>query len=542
MTDASPKLTLPEYEGNAFIRALQPPPSQKEIYRQLLAEPVFDSAELNYPAVLRKHCVLRLARLYRPMARQVQLADRIGMAIRQGYIGRNPDTGDYFKHLHAGVERIEAKSISAQTAITTRPTGCSLTLIGCSGSGKSETVERTLKSFPQLIQHETPYSLIQIVWLKLDTPTQGSPKQLCINFFAAVDQLLGTDYMKRYGSRGHAAEYMLVHMAHVASLHALGVLVVDEIQNLARTAIGPEALLNFLVLLINTIGIPVFVVGTLGALPIVQRNFRQARRSTGLATAIWDRVPKGDEWDAFVTYVWKYQWTREPSDLTPEIRDVLYDESQGIIDVLVKLIMLAQLRLISIAEIRPNTPEMITSKLLRAIARDHFQIIRPMMEALRKNNMKALEKYDDLVPLQVYVNDVVQQALGGIGATPHSLDAPSAKPDPEPSDDVASAVARSLVENGVAEDVAVALVTEIAKRLPDAEPLDFLASAIEQLRGSPPKAAKSKSAKKPAPNEAALDDQDLRRIVSEGEAAGKEPYEALKDVGLIGIPASLLAA
>lgn len=544
MTDASAKLTLPEYENNAFIRSLPPLRSQREIYGDLLDEPSFNRAERSLPAFLRKHCVLRLNRHYRPMARQVQLADRIGMAIRQGYIGRNPGTGDYLKHLHAGVERIEAESLEAQTTIKTHPTGCSLALIGCSGSGKSQTVQRTLASYPQLIQHNEPFSLIQIVWLKLDSPTQGSPKQLCINFFAAVDALLKTDYSKRYGSLKNSVEIMILHMAQVASLHALGLLVVDEIQNLARTAIGPEALLNFLVLLINTVGIPVFVIGTLSALPIVQRNFRQARRSTGLASAIWDRVPRGKEWDEFVTFLWTFQWTRDQTELTTEIREVLYDESQGIVDVLVKLFTLAQLRLISIAETRKNASEVITPQLLRAVSQDTFQIIRPMIEALRKNNVKALAKYDDLMPLQIYVDEVVSLALGKVDTESLSVDESSAQcnVDVDAANDVASEVTRSLIANGVAADVAAALVSEIAVRLPSADPLDFLAEAIQQLRGSPPKKAKPKGTKKVGPNQAPLDDHDMRRIVAEGKAVGKSPYSALHEAGLVGPPPSLQAA
>lgn len=542
MSDSSETPTLPEYAGNAFIRALPPLQSQRETYRALLAEPTFDVNERNYPAYVRKHCPLRLARLFRPMGRQVQLADRIGMVIRQGYIGRNPDTGDYLKQLHAGAERIEAGHVAADTPTKVHPTGCSLALVGCSGSGKSETVNRTLATFPQLVRHEAPFSLDQIVWLKLDSPTQGSPKQLCINFFASVDNLLQTDYLRRYGNRGHSVEYMLVHMAHVASLHALGLLVVDEIQNLSKTAIGPEALLNFLVLIINTIGIPVFIIGTLGALPIVQRNFRQARRSTGLATDIWERLPKGTEWDAFVTFLWKFQWTREPTEITSEIREVLYDESQGIVDILIKLFMLTQLRLITIAEVRANAKEIITPQLLRHVARDHFHIVRPMIEALRKNDQVALRKYDDLLPLQAYVDAVVADSIGNEGAPPTSIEPPPKVHDTDPGDDVATCVTRSLIANGVASDVAAALVTEISGRIPDADQLDFLAAAIAQLRGVSRKKAKPRTAKSTAPESAPLDEGDLRRIVAEGERAGHSAYSALQQAGLIGLPVEVRAA
>lgn len=58
------------------------------------------------------------------------------------------------------------------------------------------------------------------------------------------------------------------------------------------------------------------------------------------------------------------QWSREESPLTGEICEVLYDESQGIIDVVIKLYVLAQFRLISFASFRPG-PERIDAELLR---------------------------------------------------------------------------------------------------------------------------------------------------------------------------------
>ncbi len=72
---------------------------------------------------------------------------------------------------------------------------------------------------------------------------------------------------------------------------------------------------------------------------------------------------RGKPWDHFIDQLWRYQWTREVTPIDPEIRDALYDESQGILDVVVKMFLLAQLRLVGIGEIR-GTPEVITPKLL----------------------------------------------------------------------------------------------------------------------------------------------------------------------------------
>lgn len=64
----------------------------------------------------------------------------------------------------------------------------SLSLIGCSGSGKSTTLNRILATYPQVIFHEK-YNFTQIVYLKLDCPHDGSLKNLCYHFFRAIDEV-----------------------------------------------------------------------------------------------------------------------------------------------------------------------------------------------------------------------------------------------------------------------------------------------------------------------------------------------------------------
>lgn len=535
MNDVPPDV-LPEYASNPFIAAMPPLMSTRELLKALSSPPHFDAKERNYSATLRKHCVLRLGRMFHPMARQVQLAERIGMLIRQGYIGRNPANNDYIAHLQDGAERIAHGSLTAATSVHSLSTASSFALAGCSGAGKSQTVERTLALYPQVIVHTTPFTLTQIAWMKLDCPTQGSPKQLCINFFAEVDRLAGTNYLNLYGHQSRSAEWMLLRMAQVARLHALGLLVVDEVQNLRRTVIGPEALMNFLVLLINTIGIPIAVVGTLGAVPILQRNFRQGRRATGIGSAVWDRMPRGKEWDAFITELWRFQWTRVETPITDEIREALYHESQGVVDIVVKLYMLVQLRLISIGEVRQPFEEAITAALITQVAKEHLVIVRPMLEALRKNNLEEIKKYDDLAPLQAYLDSVIGDTMSG-GATAASPSRDGSQPGAtQPGDDVAASVVRALVAGGVAKDVADALVLDVASSADAGDPLGMLTLVVDRLRTSPPAPRKKTRSQAQAPEEQKpLAADDLRSIVAEGLKSERTPYDALKAAGVVGV-------
>jgi len=524
---------LPEYECNPFIAKLPPLLSQQEVLNNLASRPNFQERERGYPAQIRKHCIMRLGRYFEPLERQFQLAERFGMLLRQGYIGRDPLTHDYIRHLQNGIERIKEKSLNIPARHPVENTAASFALTGCSGIGKSKSIEKVLHQYPQCIEHTEPFSLIQIVWLKLDCPSQGSPKQLCINFFSAIDRLIGTNYFKWYGSRRASVDEMMVHMAHIANLHALGALVIDEIQHLNKTKIGPDALLNFLVTLVNTIGVPVILIGTLSAVPLLQENFRQARRASGLGSLIWDRMLPGKAWNYFIDQLWQYQWTRNPTPITPEIRAALYDESQGIMDIVVKLFMLAQLRAVHVGEVR-GANEVLTPQLLRRIAREDFQIVRPMLDALRKNDANALLRYDDLIPLQMHVERIMASALQS--QTAGTLQMPLPTPEAPSSVEAKNCVESlddALRSLGVSDDVAQILISEARAQHPSADPLLLMASIVEKLSA---RQIKLKKIKTPKPKPAELPELDLRRIVAIGKQVEQSGYEALLAAGLVKPP------
>lgn len=518
-----------EYADNPFISKL--PRLQKTVERvkQLRQAPAFDEAEAAYPPHVRKHCVLRLTRFFEPVERQLMLADRFDLLLRQGYIGRNPLTHQYLLHLQNGIDRIEARSLDVSGLRPVENTAQSFVLAGCSGIGKSRSIERVMHQYPEVIHHDEPFTLKQVVWLKLDCPSQGSPKQLCISFFAAIDKLLGTSYLTWYGGAKKSLDEMMVHMAHVANLHALGVLVIDEIQHLSKCKIGPNALLSFLVTLVNTIGVPVILIGTLSAVPLFQDNFRHARRGSGLGSLVWDRLPKGKAWDHFVDTLWQYQWTNHRAELSDEIREALYDHSQGIVDVLVKLFVLAQLRLIAISEVRPRKEE-ITVGLLNKVAKEDFSIIAPMISALRKNDTRALLKYDDLLPLHEHFNQLIANSTVTANvATLETKHFTSSEVLPEGQDSIVAAI--KLL--GVAPDIADQLINEVRVGTGSDDPIaiisrlgQILASSTAKLKGKP-KAKTKKSTVVPS------EPDDLRVILKSANEDKTAAHSALVSADLI---------
>lgn len=186
---------------------------------------------------------------------------------------------------------------------------------------------------------------------------------------------------------------MLILMQRIAQEYSLGLLCVDEVQHLSLAKGGSDAMLNFFCTLVNVIGLPVVLIGTSKALPILQGEFRQARRSSGYGDLIWNRMKKERTWTMFVRSIWKYQWIRNKVDLTAEMLDAVYEETQGIIVLAVILYVLLQEDAILSGKETFDVAD------IRRVARKKMGLVQPMIDALRRNDKKLIDQYEDITDI-----------------------------------------------------------------------------------------------------------------------------------------------
>lgn len=396
--------TIGHYQGNPFIEALPPIREKKDVINLLRSRVEFKISDRQLPASSRIHLISQLLNnFFHPIARHIDLETKISILIREGYVGRNISTGDLNQHIQNSYERTITKDISALRFDTAKSTAQSLSFIGCSGSGKTTTTNRILSGYPQVLYHPE-HNFLQIVYLKIDCPHDGSLKSLCLHFFRAIDVALDTDYEEKYASKRHGIETLLHLMRHIANLHAIGLLLIDEIQHLSiNKSGGADKMLSFFVTLVNVVGLPVIMVGTPKARFIFENDLRSARRGAGLGSILWepmlnepDEIINNDivirsEWNMFTAALWKYQWLNKADvTLSQEIRDCWYELSQGILDIAIKLFVLAQIKAIS------SKVERITVKLLRQTYQDELKTIHPIIEALRSGDPNRIARYSDL--------------------------------------------------------------------------------------------------------------------------------------------------
>lgn len=222
---------LPKYRNNPLIAVLPPEDISEEALFELLGNPIdqpSDDLRAQSPRVRAFACE-DLKRLQVPLERDFDVEMDIACAIREGYVDRFPNA-DYWKTRGQEVAAIMADIKSETSQITHSRT---ISLTGMSGAGKSRIVETILRMYRQTHKHDIKnhplLPLIQVVWLKLDFPSNRSSRALCISFFEEVGKLVGENYVDQYG-HGNVDE-MLASMAKIARDHCLGILVIDEIQH-----------------------------------------------------------------------------------------------------------------------------------------------------------------------------------------------------------------------------------------------------------------------------------------------------------------------
>lgn len=489
---------VPRYKGNPLIEALPDILSAEDATKLLAYYPPRDPHARELPAEIRLHLLLDALHFFEPLHFHIDYEQRISRLIRDGYVGRDPMAKDHWPDMDRRVESIlEAGGIPMCSSNVN-----GFAMLGIPGVGKTTVNERVLLTYPQVINHQSyhgrPFHRIQVVWLKITCPHDGSIKALCLQFFAEIDGLLQTTYYRDYAGGGRRTVDELVQaMARVAAMHCLGLLVIDEIQHLNQAKSGgAERMLNFFLQLMNTLGLPVVLVGTYAAMQILNRELRQVRRSCGMGDFIWDRMANDEVFRMFAEALWRYQYTKIQVPLSKELNDVLYEESAGIVDFAVKLFLLAQVRAIS------SGKEEITSAIIRSVARDSLRLAQPALNAIRTGDMRAVATMSDLHPIdfQSAVQRIRKSAL---------LErlAPGAQ--------IVSDINAAAAGQPTTETSAVAPTTAA---LPHTEP-SRNPRATKKPRCRKEKGAASKCL--------------LVRVVDAGLAKGKSAHDALAEAGLI---------
>ena len=210
----------------------------------------------------------------------------------------------------------------------------SFTITGSSGIGKSCAIIRAIDLITAkgIIEVEKPHTKI-IPCVIVQCPFDCSVKGLLLEILRKVDEILNSDYYPK-ALKSRVTTDMLIGCVSQVSLNHIGLLIVDEIQNVVNSKNG-KFLVGMLTQLINNSGISIGMVGTPESVIFFEQALQLARRSLGLH---YEALEYNQYFYDFCKTLFEYQYTKHKTDISDSIVRWLYEHSGGILSIVVSLI------------------------------------------------------------------------------------------------------------------------------------------------------------------------------------------------------------
>lgn len=391
----------PDYKGNPLIEALPKYADQAEIIKTCIKAPRFEEEEISHEDIEREVYSERLDSCTIPNHNYCRTYKKIYKLLLKAYVNKNPLSPESKQLLYS----VASAGKNAPTPeIQKKTTSKTFFLTGLSGMGKSWMIEIILnKMFQQVIIHENynneKFNITQIVYLKFNCPSDASRRALCNNFFSAIDDILGTSYYEENKNKNIPIETLEKNIKKLCLKYHIGLLVIDELQNLSMAkAGGSQVAMQFFESIVNELHVSLAFVGTYDCFYLYANKFRTARRMSSEGIIDLEKPLESDEtWNQLLEKLWKFQWVQNPGELTDDIRHTAYELTQGITVCTVMLLKHANAYAIE------NGEETINADTLTSVYKEEFKLLIPALTALKNN--KAAD-YDDLMPLAQQIKKI----------------------------------------------------------------------------------------------------------------------------------------
>jgi hypothetical protein len=208
--------------------------------------------------------------------------------------------------------------------------------------------------------------------------------------------------------------------------------------------------------------------------------------------------------------------------LTEELSNVFYEESQGIIDIFIKLYAMAQIQAIT------DGTEFITPQLIKQVANKHLQLVKPFLTALKTNDVRKLASFGDLCTVDVNFLDFMnrERASVDLQMKVEALKRTQRKKEKEVQLSVKEQAVLKLIDLKIEAEIAQATVEKVMEEKDGLDVNEVVVKAIQSITVSDKREKKRRKAKVSV-------DNDLRILVAEGRKENKTAYEILKEKGYI---------
>ena len=314
-----------------IINALPSMKSGSELISALEIRPEYDTGIITADTPTRLMALSELYRIYIPSQMSVEIYSKLYLALRRSMQkkGTKIAVQQQYQNFKA-IRQQESNGIIGGSD--------SFTIIGVSGIGKSSAINRAIELITEnrIIEVEKPYTNI-IPCVIVQCPFDSSVKGLLLEILRKVDEAMDSRYYQN-ALKARATTDMLIGSVSQVSLNHIGMLVVDEIQNVVNSKNG-KSLIGALTQLINNSGISICMVGTPESTVFFGQAMQLARRSVGLQynTMCYDAY-----FQDFCKGVFGYQFVKQRTNITDAVIEWLYEHSSGVTSVVITLIHDAQ--------------------------------------------------------------------------------------------------------------------------------------------------------------------------------------------------------
>ena len=174
---------------NPFLAAMPEMLPRNEFLSAIRSTPGLPHSLPQMSPEERRQSLPMLASLFVPMHYMYAVYDQLYRAIRETYTTRT--TMEEIEQINALF--CNNKTVSYATQAT------SSSVLGVPGIGKTSTIRRALETMRQVIEHTEymgqPFYCKQILYLRIECPSDCSVKTLALNLLSALDRAIGSDYL-----------------------------------------------------------------------------------------------------------------------------------------------------------------------------------------------------------------------------------------------------------------------------------------------------------------------------------------------------------
>ena len=375
---------------NPFLVGLPDPRTEEDQVALLAHNPFRDKEWVRREADPRRLPML-MEEVFIPTQRCIDISQKIFDVIHNGYYRRDPRRIDIGRYINS--------SNLVETTGSTYTEGLSIS--GVTGMGKSCIVGHVLSKIPQTIYHEDIgghlSGVTQIVWFQFDIAQVNGLAALLIQMLRQVDKVLGkNEYSRQYASGKGNVDELADRVVQAFKMQFLGILVLDEIQNLSfsRGDTG-ERMRNLLIRLANN-GTPTLLMGPPDSLRFLEKEGVSSQLERRIFSGGLFRIDPGDSPDdedgrTIARGLWRCQIMPKIAELTPAHLEAYFSYTAFIPKFLAHLHAVSQQSALRAGE-ESLTPERIEY----AAQRDPMLTkMRPFIQAFVNQDPIGLVDYKD---------------------------------------------------------------------------------------------------------------------------------------------------